>query len=147
MTPKSRSPLAVHTTCTGNVQKMYLKNICPKTEMYVKNICHINQVPTMCTPLPCICPSRMLNGVQSINFFEKKMSLLKPLKLISFFQSVYIVCTRMYLGLHFVHLIHYSEHIVHVVCRTPAHAAPPSLGTTVRVKDTTELAAPDVYVD
>ena len=60
--------------------------------MYVKNICHTNQVPTMCTPLPYICPSRMLYGVQSINFFEKKIPLSKALKMISFFQRAYTYC-------------------------------------------------------
>ena len=86
--------------------------------MYVKNICHTNQVPTMCTPLPYICPSRMLIGVQSINFLKKRYHFQRPLKMISFFQSVHILCTRLYLSIHFVHIMYYSEHIVYVVHRT-----------------------------
>ena len=62
--------------------------------MYVKNICHTNQVPTMCTPLPYICLGRMLNGVQSINFFEKKDTPFKGLENDIFFSKrIHIVYT------------------------------------------------------
>ena len=63
--------------------------------MYVKNICPTNHVPTMCKPLPYICPSRVLNCVQSINFLKKRYHFQRPLKVMSFFQIVYILYTRL----------------------------------------------------